>query len=202
MKWLREGSPAVNNARFDPGVILPRAGEVRVQILGLAPEGNVLVVPVVSTPSQRHREAVKCQIAPRGMLPSKQHLRERRDLSIRSVADAWSEQIVDVVERGARGFLANAKVTDCSKPVVQVIGQIGPEAVAARTTRIQVQVFVTTKQLSSWPFLGHGRSCNERGQQHESEEIAHFSSCVDLAGGHGMIQGIAGGRNLSITQLS
>lgn len=59
MKWSTEGSPAVNNARFDPGVILPGAAEARVQILGLAPEGNLLVEPVVSTPSQGHREAVK-----------------------------------------------------------------------------------------------------------------------------------------------
>src|SRR5215470_238998 len=104
----------------------------------LVPEGKVVVVPEISTPSHRHREAVKCQIAPRGVLPSKQNLCERRHLSIRAVADAGSEQVVDVVEGGASGFLANAKVTDCSKPVVEVISQIGPEAVAARTTRIQV----------------------------------------------------------------
>lgn len=30
MKWSTEGSPAVNNARFDPGVILPGAAEPRV----------------------------------------------------------------------------------------------------------------------------------------------------------------------------
>src|SRR5215469_2970236 len=118
-------SPAVNIARFNPGIIMPGAAEVRVQILCLAPEGNVLVEPVVSTPSQRHREAVSCQTTPREMLSSKEHLRERRYLFIRPVADAGSEQVVDVMERGASGFLANTKVTDSSKPVVEVISQIG-----------------------------------------------------------------------------
>src|SRR5215472_16863870 len=136
------------------------------------------------------------------MLSSKQNLPERRRLAIRAVADAGSEQIVDVVERGAPGFLTNTKVPDGSQPVVQVIGQIGPEALAARTTRIQAQVLVPPKQLRSRPFLGQGRSCNKHGQQHEPEEIAHFSSSVGLAGGHAMIQGIVGWRNLSITQLS
>src|SRR5215472_18536909 len=106
MKRLRGGSPAVNNPHFDPGIILPSAAEVRAQILGLAPERDVLIVAVISTPSQRHREAVRCHTTPREMLSSKQHLRERRQPPIRSVADPRSEQIVDVVERGAPGFLA------------------------------------------------------------------------------------------------
>src|SRR5215472_18127400 len=72
------GTPSVNKARLNPSVILSHAAEMRVQIIGLAPEGNVVVVPVVRTASQGHGKAIKRQIAPRGMLPSEQHLPERR----------------------------------------------------------------------------------------------------------------------------
>src|SRR5262249_46359884 len=148
---------------------------------------KVLVVPVISTAAERHREAVRCQTTPCEMLPSKQHLCEWSQLPVRAVADPRSEQIVDVMERGAPGFLANTKVTNCSNPVVQVIGQIGPETVAANTTGIQVQVFVTPKQLRLGPFLSQGRNCKEHDQQHEPEEIAHFSSCLIWLGGRAVI---------------
>ena len=70
------------------------------------------------------------------------------------------------------------------------VGQVRCDAEHCPDDSRQVALPDKSKQVASRAIRGW------------KQEVQHFSSCVDLAGGHAMIQGIAGGWNLSITQLS
>src|SRR5262252_7113772 len=85
---------------------------------------------------------------------------------------------------GSPACRQNPEVAHSPQPVAQVIGQVQAEAVAAVSSRIEVLVFVTHKELRFGCRLGTSRT---RRKEHEypcDQEITHFPSMFWFALGN------------------
>src|SRR6267378_1656282 len=95
-------TPAVNDARRDPCVVLACAAELRVQVLSLYQTyGDMVGHFIVGAAAEGHREGTKTGGTATDTFPSKQHLSEWRQLSARAVRQFGPKQVVNEMGAGS-----------------------------------------------------------------------------------------------------
>src|SRR5712672_152715 len=159
-------SPAVDDAGFDSGIILPGANKVGVKILHLdQPQGYMLVHFVVGATSQSHREGIGSASRAPKMLPTEEHVGKRGQRAIGTVSNPWPKQVIHGVGADPRrktGYFAVAKVPDRPEPIVNVTRSGYPYTRAARAARIEPDVLITAENLRLRIILRPAWNCRNK----------------------------------------